>query len=298
VSPDGTTVFLTGSVGDAFGMSDYATVAYDAATGAELWERTYGRDGASPSWEGASAIAVSPDGGRVFVSGDSSQNTVTLAYDARTGSTMWRARLRIIDGQQVVDMAVSPDGGRVFVTGDTIRELAQWATSATVAYDARTGQEIWETGSASTETPTFVTSMAVSPDSGIVFIAGRRIGTGDYFVAVTTAFDAASGDMLWGRRYSGELGFSTTANSIVAGPDGSTVYVTGATGRPRNADYATLAYDAVSGAEVWIRRFQGSGDDYDQANAVAMDPAGTRVFVTGQSEGSTSLDYVTIAYSA
>ena len=41
VSPDGSKVFVTGySVGSASGY-DYATVAYDASTGSELWVKRY-----------------------------------------------------------------------------------------------------------------------------------------------------------------------------------------------------------------------------------------------------------------
>jgi WD40 repeat protein len=298
VSPDGGTVFVTGWVDDTFGSTDYGTVAYDASTGADLWEKTYGRDGTDSHWESTSAIAVSPDGSRVFVSGASSYDTVTLAYDASTGSRMWLARLRVVDGQEVTAMAVSPDGGRVFVAGETRRELAHWTTSTTVAYDTATGQEVWQTGSTAPRIPAYLTSMAVSPDSGIVYIAGRRVGRYGYFESVTTAFDASTGAKLWGRRYSGEGGWGNSANAVVASPDGSTVYVTGGTGQLRHADYATLAYDAVTGAELWVKQYQGPRDGYDSAHAIAITPDGTRVVVTGESEGATSPDYLTLAYSA
>jgi len=35
-SPEGTKVFVTGDAGHASGADEYATVAYDAATGAQL----------------------------------------------------------------------------------------------------------------------------------------------------------------------------------------------------------------------------------------------------------------------
>jgi DNA-binding beta-propeller fold protein YncE len=63
-------------------------------------------------------------------------------------------------------------------------------------------------------------------------------------------------------------------------------------------DYATVAYDAQSGASVWTRRYDGPGHSHDTANAIAVSPDGTKVFVTGESWGSTSSDYATVAYDA
>jgi hypothetical protein len=50
---------------------------------------------------------------------------------------------------------------------------------------------------------------------------------------------------------------------------------------------------------MWARRYTGVGGMGDTAQAVAVDPAGRRVFVTGYSLGaSTATDYVTISYNA
>ena len=74
--------------------------------------------------------------------------------------------------------------------------------------------------------------------------------------------------------------------------------VTGASlGSMGDADYATVAYDAYSGAQRWVRRYNGPGKADDYAYALAVSPRGSAVFVTGESTGSTgSLDYATVAY--
>ena len=84
VSPDGTTVFITG-VRFRSGSgpdSDYLTVAYRAATGARQWARHYQNGRADQA--GAVSVAVSP-AGLVFVTGTSQQDNgdgdyATIAY--------------------------------------------------------------------------------------------------------------------------------------------------------------------------------------------------------------------------
>ncbi len=59
---------------------------------------------------------------------------------------------------------------------------------------------------------------------------------------------------------------------------------------------------AVSGAKLWVQRYNGPGNGTDAASSVAVSPAGGTVFVTGQSEGATPgsglSDYLTVAYNA
>jgi hypothetical protein len=84
-------------------------------------------------------------------------------------------------------------------------------------------------------------------------------------------------------------------------PDGTEVFVTGSsTGFGRSFDFATLAYDAVNGDELWARRYDGPVNGEDYAWVVTPSPVGGSVFMTGHSHGTgawNDWDYATIAYS-
>ena len=175
VSPDGTKVFVTGSSWDV--SRDFATVAYDASSGTQVWVSRY--DGPAASYDDAWDLSVSPDGSRVFVTGDSdgvgtSYDFATIAYDATAGAEQWVARYS--SGTNAVDEAYgvrpSPDGGTVFVTGWSDAGAGR-VGYATLAYDAitgtQTGLELASNGQAS--------MVRVSPDGSTVFVTGSQGGT-------------------------------------------------------------------------------------------------------------------------
>jgi len=57
-------------------------------------------------------------------------------------------------------------------------------------------------------------------------------------------------------------------------------------------DYATVAYNAATGARLWVKRYDGAGGA--RASSVAVSRTKGTVFVTGYS--GESGDYATIAY--
>jgi glucose dehydrogenase len=84
VSPDGNTVYITGSSKAAATGGDYATVAYNTTTGTQLWTDRY--NGLGNGNDTAYSVAASPATGTIFVtgaslgSGVSQSNFATIAY--------------------------------------------------------------------------------------------------------------------------------------------------------------------------------------------------------------------------
>jgi WD40 repeat protein len=295
VSPDGDTVFVTGSSqGRGTGQSDYATVAYSAATGRQLWVSRY--NGPGNEFDGASSVAVSPSGDRVFVTGTSDGRATggdyaTVAYSAATGRQLWVSRYNgpanKSDGASSV--VVSPAGAAVFVTG-TSDGRATGGDYATVAYSAATGRQLWVRRYNGGPFDS-AASVAVSPGGAAVFVTGTSGGGGNDDHYATVAYSAATGRQLWASRYHGY-----EAASVAVSSAGTTVYVTGAGHNGAHGDYATVAYRAATGIRLWVIRYTGPGNYDDGACCVTVSPQGPAVFVTGFSYGTTTSAYATIAY--
>jgi outer membrane protein assembly factor BamB len=121
VSPDGSTVFVTGSTGSVGGISGIGPVivAYNAATGAELWQMTGTGGGTAPT-----ALAVSPDSSTVYAAINGMS-----AFDAATGALLWNQ-----PSVSAVAITLSAGASTLYATSG----------GATEALDAATGAPIWQ----------------------------------------------------------------------------------------------------------------------------------------------------------
>ena len=155
------------------------TLAYGAATGAK--QRTATTSGVS----GRAAIAVSPDGSEVFVTGqggvdhtyDTSDSVAAL--DAATGNALWSARLGN-GNEYAASVAVNPDSSKVFVTGTPGPAKPPDGAAyyyETTAYDTVTGAVLWTHNYdwPATRSESFAAVVAVSPNESRVFVTGYGI---------------------------------------------------------------------------------------------------------------------------
>ena len=187
VDPAGGRVFVTGdSVRSGFRCCDYATVAYDAVTGAEFWRARWGNPGPGPSagYNGANAVVVDPGGVRVFVTGQSANSSTardndfgTVAYSAVTGGQLWARQDSepTYDGDFAVALAVAPNGSRVYATGVSSSSNQQGlADQLTIAYGASDGIPAWTARlNASGLDNDRGTAIGVTPDGRSIVTAGQ-----------------------------------------------------------------------------------------------------------------------------
>ena len=293
VSPDGSTVFSTGTTNyGTTAPGHYATVAVDAATGQEEWAAVYRSNSNPGEREEATRIAVSPDGSKVFVTGEGEcpvgcggggfTGYSTIAYNAATGAVLWTAQYPEA-GPGAYSITVSPDGSKVFVNGGS----GNFET-ATVAYDASTGSQLYVIQSSGGMVPW--KALAVSPDSSTLYVATAGGGQCGFQLA---AYDASDGTPLWSAVYP-DCG---TNMAIALSPDGSTLYAAGY----GNHGFATVAYDASTGAQLWATVSNQLRADGDTEPSVGVSPDGTKVFVLGFApctSSCTDQPLVTVGYAA
>ena len=294
VSPDGATVYVAGDLARGTGNNDYLVLAYNAATGAQLWAEA---PAGFASIAGFRAVAVSPDSATVFITGtrdsvggSASRSYLTEALDASTGTARWATQTsfpRFVP-HTVTSIAVSPDGSAVYVAG----------SSGTIAYDAATGAQLWLDAYKQAYRRSHL-SLVVSADSATVYVTGGSMAPGSVQHYWTAALDASTGAKVWQATYHGP-GTNAGTTAIALSPDGSAVYVTGSVGQASGLnEYATIGYDAATGHQLWLASYRTPKMD-DNAAGLAVSPDGSTVYVTGTSIANynTPADYATVAYNA
>lgn len=299
-------VIVTGSSpAGGFGTEDYATIKYDSA-GVQEWIARY--NGTGSSIDNAYAVAVN-EVGFIYVTGGSNGagsgfDFLTIKYST-SGDTVWTRRYN--GPRNAKDVAYSialDDSGYVYVTGESEGSTSThgiFEDYTTIKYDAD-GSLKWI---ARYNGPAGDYDKANSIDvdtTGNVYVTGvsdgGSSGSGSPHFDYATIKYNNSGIVQWIRRHNGTDNALDEAKSVKVDLVGNVVV----TGRSKNSsssdDYFTIKYTS-SGDTVWYSKYNGTGNNTDIANQVAVDHIGN-TFVTGKSYGGSANDYdiVTIKYNS
>jgi uncharacterized delta-60 repeat protein len=287
-------VYVTGESNDGF-YSDYATVKYNS-TGVEQWSVRY--NGPGNNEDVAKSIAV--DGsGNVYVTGwsmgsSTGDDYATIKYNS-SGVEQWVSRYD--GGETLTDQAksIAVDGsGNAYVTGTSFNSVTQH-DYVTIKYNTAGVQQWVQRYSASAIGEDYAAALKVD-GSGNVYVTGQGEVGGQGYNYVTVKYNTA-GAQQWVASYDGTTG-DDKAYSIAVDVSGN-VYVTGESdGGGSLSDYATVKYNSA-GVQQWASRYNGPGNNIDQAKSVAVDGGGN-VYVTGNSKHGAALetmDYATIKYN-
>jgi hypothetical protein len=270
--------------------SDYTTIKYDSL-GVEQWVMRY--NGPGNGTDVANALTLDA-GGNVYVTGYSDgglgtyYDYATIKYNS-SGVEQWIARYDGPRSEYDLANAIAVNSvGNVYVTGrsDGIGTAYDYAT---IKYDSL-GVEQWvaryDDGSNWCDE-----ANAIAVDGvGNVYVTGRSGTSRDY---ATIRYDSL-GTEQWVAWYNGPANYVDGACAMAL-DTAANIYVTGfSNGLGR--DYATIKYDS-SGVEQWVARYNGPGNQHDEAFAIAVDIAGNS-YVTGYSHGGsgTDYDYATVRY--
>jgi hypothetical protein len=288
-------VYVTGySTGSGTG-NDYTILVYDSS-GNELWVARYNGPGNGNDYAVSIALGTS---GNVYVTGYSMGNGTgydyaTVAYDS-SGNEVWVARYNGPSNDSDVAQEIAVDSSEnVHVTGRSGGSGTDY-DYATIKYDLY-GNEQWVKRYDGPVSESDMANAIALDQSGNIYVTGNSRGIGTSNDYATIKYDSL-GNELWVTRYNGPVNGGDWAWAIALDSLGY-VYVTGQSlGSGTNNDYVTIAYNS-SGNELWVARYDGPVNSYDEAYAIALDSSGN-IYVTGASWGSgTYYDYATIAYDS
>ncbi len=302
ITPDGSTVVVTGLSEPPGGFSQALTIGYDAATGARKWVNHW----SSPWAHGdlGYAVTVAPDGATAYVTGmaphyapgvERGDDIPTIAIDVATGATRWSATWDSVGtvgnhGDLGWTVAVSPDSAHVVVGGRGAASTGSGYHYATLVYRASDGALEWYREYAGPGQFEEINDIAFTPDSATVFVTGDSNGQ-----RATVAYALATGAQRWVARFGLATGV-TFGEAIGVSADGTTVYVTGES-VSRGADVSTQALSAATGAVVWEARYTSETQGGSVSSDLAVGPDGT-VYVSGASLGVLAgWNFLTLAYT-
>ena len=290
-------LYVTG-IGWGGSNFDYVTIKYDN-NGVQQWATPY--NGPGNAYDEARSVVV--DGsGNVYVTGwsaaaASNYDYATIKYNS-AGVQQWAARYNgTANGFDEAYMVAVDGSGNVYVTGSSAGTGSN-SDYATLKYNSA-GVQQWVSRYNGTGNNIDAGYALTIDGPGNVYVTGYSNGGASDFDYATLKYNNA-GAQQWVRRYNGLLPNSyDEARSIAVDVTGN-VYVAGysLSSGITNYDYATLKYDAA-GVLQWASRYDGTGNDYDRANSLALDAAGN-VYVTGRSVGSNSTaeDFATVKYNS
>ncbi|MFA5033598.1 MAG: SBBP repeat-containing protein [bacterium] len=303
---DSGNVYVTGRA------NGYVTIKYNSF-GDSVWVSHYTGTGTGDT-PFAHAITVD-NNGNVYVTGESGYTDyATIKYNS-FGDTVWvrtysgtgkgYKNLKEYGHTKTKGLTWGGGGtgiavdinGNVYVTGCITTGVYPYTDYATIKYNS-VGDTIWTRryyGPDSTRKDE-ATALAID-NNGNVYVTGKSYASGNNPDYATIKYNN-SGDTMWVRRYNGPGNSYDWANSIAVDNIGNT-YVTGRSCDTGTyyPDYVTIKYNS-SGGEEWVQRYNGPGNDFDNAYSIAVDNKGY-VYVTGDSYGFSSSgdDCTTIKYS-
>jgi len=197
---------------------------------------------------------------------------------------------------------VSPNGATIFEVGSVFpRKPSDIVVQARAAADGSLRWSFrYRDPNQFQEHPVAAT---LSPDGGRLYITGvTRPFFTSFFPShfLTLALDTADGAVLWVETFRGDnrpdRPEANVVRDIGISPNGDSVYVAGRQSFAGYSDYLTIAYDASTGAERWVQRYDGPSNGEDRPAALSV-TADNTVIVTGTSfEIGQAANVVTVAY--
>lgn len=230
-------VYVTGtSLGTNF--QELTTVAYNAATGAQLWTaRDTGND------DVALGLAVDPGTHHVYAVAANSGLMAVHAY-AADGTEVWNSgygQPNAVAGYPRAGLAVDASNGQVYVSGDD--EVATGSVHTVLAAYSSAGTLLWSRN-VHTGPNDLAWDLTADPANHDVYVAAERKAAGGTNLVFATYAETESGTAAWSATHaSTQAGQDAEPTAITVDPTRKQVYVVGYE-QKQTSVLITLAYKA------------------------------------------------------
>lgn len=189
--------------------------------------------------------------------------------------------------------------GNIYVAG-TVGTASQFYDFITIKYNSHGEQQWVQTYNGPGNSSDFATAIEIDP-LGNVYVTGSSDGGSSDEDYATIKYNS-EGVLQWIKRYNGAANRRDEPTGIAVDTSGN-VFVTGSSAainsnQSYSNDYVTVKYSS-DGAELWVRSYNGIGDNSDSPTAIAVDHQGN-IFITGNSwiDETANSDIVTLKYSS
>ncbi|MEE4270416.1 MAG: beta-propeller fold lactonase family protein [Thermoanaerobaculales bacterium] len=279
MSADGRHLYLTGAVDNSI-----AVFSRNLTTGAMTFVESHSDGSAGvDGLAGASAVAVSPDGVHVYVTGGDEDKLAVFSRNSSTGEltyhTVYEDGAGGVDGLDgAADVVVSPDGSHLLVAGADDDRIAVFSRDP--AANTLTFVESHHDGSAGVDGLDGAAAIALSPDGLSVYVAGTDDDAIARFSRVNNPTSGTFGHLTFldaTEDDSGGVDGLDGVSDVVVSPDGDHLYATG------SMDDSVAAFErATDGTLTFIEHEVDGGaggvNGLDAAAGIAISPNGSTVF--------------------
>jgi uncharacterized delta-60 repeat protein len=288
-------IYVAGETNGYGASEDFLTIKY-SPDGIRQWSARY--NGPADSIDYVTCLAVDSLC-NIYVAGwsiglNDDYDFAVVKYDSNGVQQMvirYNGPANGNDG--IADIAVD-NLGDIYVTGPSWDNVSQ-NDYVTIKYDS-VGNQLWLQRYNGPENQDDVPSALIIDNIGNAYVTGYgKDSVGD--IGYLTIKYNVDGIQQWIARYNNGPYYYEDEASAMAIDNVCNVYVTGySVGLSTDRDYATVKYNS-NGIQQWVRRYNGPGNDWDEASAITVSNTGY-IYVTGYSfNADNNEDIATIKYN-
>jgi DNA-binding beta-propeller fold protein YncE len=291
--PDGTKMYVAGSVGDNVNEYDLST-AWDVTTSSYLQNFSVTTQETSPL-----GIFFKPDGTKMYVIGNSGDNVneydLSTAWDITTSSYLQNFSVGLQDTNPQ-DLFFKPDGTKMYVIGGTGDDVNEYDLST--AWDVTTSSYLQNFSVRNLDG--IPSGLFFKPDGTKMYVIGSE-NDKIYGYTLSTAWDVSTAAWVTPTtEYFSIAAQESIPSGIFFKPDGTKMYVIGAVGDDVNEYDLSTAWDITTAS--YLQNFSVAAQETNP-QSLFFKPDGTKMYVIGNSgddvneyDLSTAWDVTTSSY--